>query len=114
MSEESLKQRIAELNASEGAIQEKVHYPDKRTYSVEDIHRILGISRSTAYQLIRKKVFKSVKVGKQIRISRSSFDAWLTLPDCQVFKFSLEASFVPLSVFPFPDTLSPRLKPWGQ
>ena len=77
MSEELLEQRIAALNASDVEVQGPVQDPDRRTYSVEDIQRILDISRSTAYQLIRKKVFKSVKVGKQIRISRSSFDAWL-------------------------------------
>lgn len=77
MSEELLEQRIAALNASDVEVQGPAQDPDRRTYSVEDIQRILDISRSTAYQLIRKKVFKSVKVGKQIRISRSSFDAWL-------------------------------------
>ena len=77
MSEELLEQRIAALNTSDVEGQGPAHDPDRRTYSVEDIQRILDISRSTAYQLIRKKVFKSVKVGKQIRISRSSFDTWL-------------------------------------
>ena len=77
MSEELLEQRIAASNAPDVEAQGPAHGPDRRTYSVEDIQRILDISRSTAYQLIRKKVFKSVKVGKQIRISRSSFDAWL-------------------------------------
>ena len=50
---------------------------EKRTYSVGDIQRILDISRSTAYALIRRGLFKSQKVGKQIRISKKSFDAWL-------------------------------------
>lgn len=77
MSEELLEQRIAALNVSDVEVQGPAQDPDRRTYSVEDIQRILDISRSTAYQLIRKKVFKSVKVGKQIRISRSSFDTWL-------------------------------------
>ena len=77
MSEEMLEQRIAALNASEREAQITAPDPDRRTYSVEDIQRILDISRSTAYQLIRKKLFKSVKVGKQIRISKTSFDAWL-------------------------------------
>lgn len=50
---------------------------EKRTYSVGDIQKILDISRSTAYALIRRGLFKSQKVGKQIRISKKSFDAWL-------------------------------------
>lgn len=77
MPDEMLEQRIRTLNASEGTDPVAAEDFDKRTYSVEDVQRILDISRSTAYQLIKKKLFRSVKAGKQIRISKSSFDAWL-------------------------------------
>ena len=77
MPDEMLEQRIRTLNASEGTNSVAAEDLDKRTYSVEDVQRILDISRSTAYQLIQKKLFRSVKAGKQIRISKSSFDAWL-------------------------------------
>lgn len=50
---------------------------EKRTYSVDEIMGILDISRSTAYVLIKRGLFKSVKAGKQIRVSKKSFDAWL-------------------------------------
>ena len=76
MSDTVLEQRIMELNASNMA----AVAPDdkeKRTYSVEEIQQILDISRSTAYLLIKRQLFKSVKVGKQIRISKKSFDEWL-------------------------------------
>lgn len=53
------------------------HQMGKRTYSVSDIQGILDISRSTAYALIKRGTFKSQKVGKQIRVSKKSFDAWL-------------------------------------
>lgn len=53
------------------------HQMGKRTYSVSDIQGILDISRSTAYALIKRGAFKSQKVGKQIRVSKKSFDAWL-------------------------------------
>ena len=45
---------------------------DKRT-----IADILQISRSMAYVLCRKSLFKTVCVGKYVRISKPSFDAWL-------------------------------------
>lgn len=77
MPDEMLEQRIRTLNASDGMDPTMDDDLDKRTYSVEDVQRILDISRSTAYQLIKKKLFRSVKAGKQIRISKSSFDAWL-------------------------------------
>jgi excisionase family DNA binding protein len=50
------------------------------TYRVEDIAKILDISRSSAYALVRKGHFKSVHIGTSIRISQKSFDQWL---NCQ-------------------------------
>ena len=48
-----------------------------KTYRVEDIVRILDISRSAAYNLVREGHFKTVRIGSAIRISRNSFDEWL-------------------------------------
>lgn len=50
---------------------------EKRTYSVQEIAEILQISRSMAYNLCRESLFKTVKIGKYIRVSKSSFDEWL-------------------------------------
>lgn len=50
---------------------------DKRTYSVQEIASILQISRSMAYNLCRQSLFKTVKIGKYVRVSKPSFDAWL-------------------------------------
>lgn len=50
---------------------------EKRTYSVQEVADILQISRSMAYNLCRQSLFKIVKVGKYIRVSKSSFDEWL-------------------------------------
>ncbi len=52
-------------------------YSEKRTYSVQEIADILQISRSMAYNLCRQSLFKTVKVGKYVRISKPSFDDWL-------------------------------------
>lgn len=51
--------------------------PEKRTYTVEDIQIILGISRGTAYKLLEKKEFRWFKIGSTYRISKNSFDSWL-------------------------------------
>ncbi len=77
MSEKLLEQRIKELNASRNISPAASEDTEKRTYSIEEIQQILDISRSTAYALIKRKLFKSVKAGKQIRISKRSFDEWL-------------------------------------
>lgn len=52
-------------------------YLEKRTYRVEEIQKILDISRNTAYSLIKRKQFHSIRVCGGIRISKKSFDKWL-------------------------------------
>lgn len=52
--------------------------PDrKRVYCVDEIANILGISTSSAYELVKKGCFKVVRIGTAIRISKKSFDEWL-------------------------------------
>ena len=48
-----------------------------KTYRVEDIARILGIGRSSAYNLVKAGHFRTIRIGSSIRISRKSFDEWL-------------------------------------
>ena len=76
MTDELMEQRIAELNAHRTE-NTPVFNSEKRTYSVDDIMSILDISRSSAYILIKKDFFRSVKSGNQLRISKASFDKWL-------------------------------------
>lgn len=49
----------------------------KRCYSVKEIQGILGISRPTVYELLKKKEFRWVRIGTKYRISKKSFDEWL-------------------------------------
>ena len=56
---------------------EKQAFSEKRTYSVQEIADILQISRSMAYNLCKQSLFKTVKVGKYVRVSKPSFDEWL-------------------------------------
>lgn len=69
-----------------GTIQ--VHYSDDSVvikpckfideyHTVDEIQDILGISRTSAYNLVKRKVFHSVRIGGSIRISKKSFDEWL-------------------------------------
>lgn len=51
---------------------------EKRTYTVEEIKEILGISRPTVYNLLKRKEFSWVQIdGGKYRISKRSFDDWL-------------------------------------
>ena len=42
------------------------------TLRVKDLMAILGIGRNTAYELIRSGQIRSVRIGRQIRISREA------------------------------------------
>jgi excisionase family DNA binding protein len=79
--------RIAEMNKQPESVAPAIPY-EKRVYTVDEIQDILGVSKTTTYQLIKSKVFHSVRVGGQYRISKKSFDNWLdnldNSEDCQV------------------------------
>ena len=53
--------------------------PPNRTYTVDDIAAILGIGRTSAYKLANSGLFKTIRIGNMIRISRKSFEAWLKM-----------------------------------
>ena len=50
----------------------------KRVYTVEEIASILNIGRMSAYLLVKEDHFKIVRIGNAIRISKKSFDEWLS------------------------------------
>ena len=50
---------------------------DKRTYTVNEIQSILAIGKNSAYALVNSGLFRTVKIGKSIRVSKKSFDEWL-------------------------------------
>lgn len=49
----------------------------KRTYSVEEVRAILGISRRKVYELCNSNSFKVLRIGRTLRVSKASFDFWL-------------------------------------
>ena len=52
-------------------------FREKQTYSVPEIAEILQISKSKAYELCKKSYFCVIRLGRTVRISKSSFDDWL-------------------------------------
>lgn len=77
------------IKAGAGRREETMNYPltenvpctSAKAYRVEDIARILDISRSSAYNLVRAGHFKTIRIGTAIRISKKSFDEWLERQD---------------------------------
>lgn len=50
---------------------------EKRCYTVKELQVILGISRPTVYELLKKNEFRWIQIGTKYRISKKSFDGWL-------------------------------------
>ena len=64
----SIEEKIKEVNGNAY---------EKKSYSVQEVQDILGISRQTVYKLIKQNSFKSVKFETGYRILKESFDSWL-------------------------------------
>lgn len=55
---------------------------NKKVYSISDIQKLLALGRTKTYSFLEevyrnKKPFKVIKIGKQYRIPKDSFDKWL-------------------------------------
>ena len=50
---------------------------EKRCYSVCEIQHILGICKTTVYNLIKENQFRAMLIGGKYVISKKSFDEWL-------------------------------------
>ena len=51
------------------------------TLRVEDLTSILDIGRNTAYELVRCKKIRSIRIGKQLRIPKQALIDYLTDTD---------------------------------
>lgn len=47
------------------------------TCSVEEAAKILGVSRSMAYQLARSEGFPTVKIGRRLLVSVKGLERWV-------------------------------------
>ena len=69
------EERIEKMNQETEVIEQDSY--GKRTYTVDEIQDILSVSRPTAYELVKRNLFHSIRIGGRIRISKKSFDLWL-------------------------------------
>ena len=51
----------------------------KTSMSIMEMGRMLGLSKTEAYWLVKKKFFTTVIVGKRMRVLIDSFESWLSL-----------------------------------
>ena len=63
----------------EAAVATQATAAEKRTYTVREISKMLGISENACYAFVKemKDEFRSVRIGTSIRVSKKSFDKWL-------------------------------------
>ncbi len=47
------------------------------TLTVEEVAKVLGISRAGAYSLVHREDFPAVKVGRRLIIPRDQFWSWV-------------------------------------
>ena len=50
---------------------------EKLTYTVVEVSNLLQIGKTKAYELCNQGIFRTVKIGKAVRILKTSFDDWL-------------------------------------
>lgn len=50
-----------------------VNEAEKRCYTVKEIQNILGISRPTVYELLKKNEFRWIQIGTKYRIFKEKF-----------------------------------------
>ena len=61
----------------ENSATEEITETEVKAYTVSDIMKILQIGKNNAYELCNSNTFNVIKIGKLIRIPKSSFDRWL-------------------------------------
>lgn len=49
-----------------------------KTYTIDEIAKQLNISMKSAYALVKSGQFHYVRAGRAIRVSKESFDKWLS------------------------------------
>lgn len=64
----SIKESVKEINGNSFV---------KKSYTVEEIVSLLGITRQSVYKLIDKGCFSALKLEKGYRVRKDSFDRWL-------------------------------------
>lgn len=50
---------------------------EKLTLSVEEMGKLLGVSRLVAYTLIHRTDFPTLRIGKRILIPKRQLEAWM-------------------------------------
>lgn len=58
----------------------------RRVYVTEDLITLLGIGRAAAYNLVNRRDFPSIRVGRKVLIPRDAFERWLEAQTAGAFE----------------------------
>lgn len=58
----------------------------RRVYVTEDLIPLLGIGRAAAYNLVNRRDFPTIRVGRKILIPRDAFERWLEAQTAGAFE----------------------------
>ncbi len=53
---------------------------DRLTYNVTEVAELLGISRSTAYECVRRGEIPALVLGRRVLVARTTLEAMLAVP----------------------------------
>ena len=53
---------------------------DRLTYNVTEVAELLGISRSTAYECVRRGEIPALVLGRRVLVARTTLEAMLGVP----------------------------------
>jgi excisionase family DNA binding protein len=54
---------------------------EKLTYTIDEVTRLLGISRPLAYAMARSGKLPTIRMGRRILVSRKAIERMLEFPD---------------------------------
>ena len=57
--------------------EKEAHMQDRLTYTVPEVAELLGISRSTAYECIRRGEIPALVLGRRVLVARTTLGAML-------------------------------------
>lgn len=80
-----LKRDLKETNLKDDLERERLLSTDQSSFTVKDTALLLGVPAREVYRMIEKEALDSFRLGKMIRISRSSIEWWLS-PQDKVFR----------------------------
>jgi excisionase family DNA binding protein len=50
---------------------------EKLTYNVPEVAQLLGISKKSAYDYVRRGIIPSLRLGRRVVIPKKEFEEWL-------------------------------------